>query len=241
MHTLMFTAVAAIAAMAVFARAADTTQPSNQPAATQPFSTQYQTASYGIGYDLGKNIKESKVALDAELIMQGLRDCLAGTPSKVAPEQFQMAMQQVQAEMQKNAAADAKVAGDSAAKDGEAFRAENAKKPGVTVTKTGLQIETLTEGTGERPKGSDKVKVHYTGKLINGTTFDSSVDRGQPISFPLNGVIAGWTEGLQLMKVGGKAKLVIPPELGYGAAGAPPTIPPNSTLVFEVQLLAIEK
>lgn len=236
MHSMMFTAVAALAAMAVFARAADTTQPS-----TQPFGTQYQTASYGIGYDLGRNIKDSKVALDGDLIVQGLRDCLAGTTSKITPEQFAAAMQQVQGEMRHNAEAAAKTAGDSAGKDGEAFRAANAKQPGVTVTKSGLQIKTVTEGTGPSPVGSDTVKVHYTGKLIDGKVFDSSVQRGQPISFPLNGVIPGWTEGLQLMKVGGKAQLVIPPELGYGAAGAPPSIPPNSTLVFDVELLAIEK
>jgi len=236
MHTVMFTAIAAVAAMAVFARAADTTQPS-----TQPFDSQYKTASYGIGYDLGRNIKSSRIALDADLIVQGLRDCLAGTESKVTPEQFQTAMQKVQAELQQNAAADAKVAGEAAVKDGDTYRAENAKKPGVTVTKSGLQIETLKEGTGASPVATDTVKVHYTGKLINGTVFDSSVERGQPISFPLNGVIPGWTEGLQLMKVGGKARLVIPPELGYGANGAPPTIPPNSTLVFEVELLDIEK
>ena len=242
MHALIFTATAAVLAIAAVATAADSTQPAaTQPGAKSALSGQYQQASYGIGYDLGKNIKQSRVALDPELIIQGLRDCLSGSDAKVSQEQFREAMTMIQGEMQKNAAADAKVAGESAAKAGDTFQAENAKKAGVTVTKSGLQIETIKEGTGASPTGSDTVKVHYTGRLIDGTVFDSSVERGQPISFPLNGVIPGWTEGLQLMKVGGKAKLVIPPGLGYGAAGAPPSIPPNATLVFEVELLDIPK
>lgn len=219
----------------------DAAAPATGPAATQPTMNQYQTASYGIGYDLGRNIKESKVALDADLIAQGLRDCLAGAESKVTPEAFQTAMAKVQDEMRGNAQAAAAVAGEAAGKEGDVFREANAKKPGVKTTATGLQIETITEGTGESPKATDTVKVHYTGTLINGTKFDSSVDRGQPISFPLNGVIPGWTEGLQLMKVGGKSRLVIPSNLGYGPQGSPPTIPPNATLVFEVELLEIPK
>ncbi|HEX8324188.1 MAG TPA: FKBP-type peptidyl-prolyl cis-trans isomerase [Tepidisphaeraceae bacterium] len=216
------------------------TQPAN-PASTQPAMNQYQTASYGIGYDLGRNIKDSKVALDPELIAQGLRDCLAGTDSKVTPEAFQTAMAKVQDEMRTNANAANAKAGEAAAKEGDAYRAENGKKPGVKTTSSGLQIETVKEGTGESPKATDTVKVHYTGKLIDGTTFDSSVDRGQPISFPLNGVIAGWTEGLQLMKVGGKSRLVIPSNLAYGPNGSPPTIPPSATLVFDVELIEIAK
>ncbi|MGN6506381.1 MAG: FKBP-type peptidyl-prolyl cis-trans isomerase [Tepidisphaeraceae bacterium] len=221
-------------------RAADsTTQPSTQAATTQPFDSLYKTASYGIGYDLGRNIKESKVALEPDLIVQGLKDCLANVDSKVTPEQFHEAMAKVQQELQANAQVAQKEAGEKAGKAGDDYRAANAKKPGVKVTASGLQIETLKEGTGPSPKATDTVKVHYTGKLIDGTVFDSSVERGQPIEFPLNGVIPGWTEGLQLMKVGGKARLVIPPELGYGANGAPPSIPPNATLVFDVELLGI--
>ena len=109
----------------------------------------------------------------------------------------------------------------------------------MKTTASGLQIETLKEGTGATPKATDTVKVHYTGKLLDGTVFDSSVERGQPAEFPLSGVIPGWTEGLHLMKVGEKARLVIPPQLAYGSAGAPPQIPPNATLVFEVELLDI--
>lgn len=213
------------------------TQPS-----TQPSMTDNQTASYGIGfYAFGSQLKQAGVEFDVDQIIAGIRDSLGNQPSKVTAEQFQTVMVKVQQDMQAHAEAAQKAAGDTNSKAGDAFRAENGKKAGVKTTASGLQIETLKEGTGASPTASDTVKVHYTGKLIDGTTFDSSVDRGQPISFPLNGVIPGWTEGLQLMKVGGKSKLVIPPEIGYGTRGSPPTIPPNATLVFEVELLDIQK
>ena len=120
------------------------------------------------------------------------------------------------------------------------FLAENAKKPGVKTTASGLQYKIIKEGTGKRPTDKDTVKVHYTGKLIDGKVFDSSVQRGQPVEFPLGGVIKGWTEGLKLIKEGGKIMLFIPPELGYGARGAGQTIPPNSALIFEVELLEVK-
>lgn len=122
---------------------------------------------------------------------------------------------------------------------GQAFLAQNAQEPGVMTTASGLQYKVITEGSGARPTATDTVTVHYRGTLIDGTEFDSSYSRGEPISFPLNGVIAGWTEGLQLMTVGSKYMLYIPSELGYGAQGAGAAIPPNSTLIFEVELLAI--
>lgn len=207
-------------------------------AATKPAVGQPQAASYGIGYYMmGQQIKSSGAKVDADLIVQGLKDALNGVPAQVSAEDFQAAMVKLQAEMQAKAGA----AGEEVAKAGDAYRAENGKKAGVKATPSGLQIETVKEGAGASPAATDTVKVHYTGRLIDGTVFDSSVERGEPISFPLNGVIRGWTEGLQLMKVGGKSRLVIPPGLGYGARGSPPQIPPNATLVFEVELLAIEK
>jgi len=124
---------------------------------------------------------------------------------------------------------------------GKAFLAENGKKDGVITTASGLQYEVLKMGDGAKPKATDKVKVHYRGTLLDGTEFDSSYKRGQPISFPLNGVIKGWTEGVQLMPVGSKFKFYVPSDLAYGANGAGATIAPNSTLIFEVELLAIEK
>lgn len=123
---------------------------------------------------------------------------------------------------------------------GDAFLAENAKKEGVKTTSSGLQYKILKAGTGPSPKATDTVKVHYHGTLINGTVFDSSVQRGEPISFPVQRVIPGWVEALQLMKVGDKWQLVIPPDLAYGAEGSSPEIAPNSTLIFEVELLGIE-
>ncbi len=124
---------------------------------------------------------------------------------------------------------------------GETYLAENKKKEGVVTTASGLQYKVLKEGTGDQPKATDSVKVHYKGTSIDGKEFDSSYARGEPISFPLNGVIKGWTEGVQLMKVGSKFQFVIPSELAYGKRGAPPVIGPSETLIFEVELLGIEK
>jgi FKBP-type peptidyl-prolyl cis-trans isomerase len=220
-----------------------TTQPAaTPPATTNPsnMDTQLSDASYGIGFNMGKQLSQAPFKLDIDRIVQGLRDANAGKPSAVPEAQIHAAMDKLQSEAAAGAEAKARDQGDVNIKAGDAYRAENGKKAGVTTTASGLQIETLVAGTGETPKATDKVKVHYTGTLIDGTKFDSSIDRGEPITFPLNGVIKGWGEGLQLMKVGGKARLVIPPSLGYGTDGTGP-IPPNATLVFEVQLISIEK
>lgn len=215
-------------------------QTSAQPS-TQPAREIYKDAAYGIGFDLGKMIKSSKVPMDVDKIIEGLRDCIAGKPSQVSEADFKAAMIKVQTEAQANAVAEAKILAVKNEAEGKAYCETNAKKPGVKVTASGLQYESITEGTGASPKITDVVKVHYTGKLIDGKTFDSSVERGEPVSFPLARVIRGWGEGLQLMKVGGKAILVIPGSLGYGEEGAGEDIPPNATLVFTVELLAIEK
>ncbi len=197
-------------------------------------------ASYGIGYNFGKQLAQVPAKLDVDRLIQGLRDANGGKPSAVPEAQIRAAMEKLQNEATADAEAKARDAGDVNIKAGDAYRADNGKKKGVTTTASGLQIETLTAGTGATPKATDKVKVHYVGTLIDGTKFDSSRDRGEPITFPLDGVIKGWGEGLQLMKVGEKARLVIPPTLGYGPDGQGP-IPPNATLVFEVELLSIEK
>lgn len=215
-------------------------EPATQPA-TQPSSKNLHDASYGVGYtQLAEMIRNSRVKFDHQALMDGLRDALENRPSKVTPEDTQTAMAELMKQFQAQAEARAAAEPNENGKAGETYRAENAKKEGVTTTKSGLQIQTIKEGTGDAPKATDTVKVHYTGTLIDGTKFDSSVDRGQPAEFPLNGVIAGWTEGLQLMKVGGKSRLVIPPEIGYGARGSGP-IPANSTLIFEVELIEIVK
>lgn len=215
-----------------------TTKPATQPT-TLP--AHVSDASYGIGYNMGKQMSSSPVKLDVERLIQGLHDSVDGKQPAVTEEALQAAMMKLQQEAM---AAQMKLQQEQAEKNGpaagDAFRAENAKKPTVKTTASGLQIETIKEGTGESPKASDTVKVHYTGTLVDGTKFDSSVDRGKPATFPVGGVIKGWTEALQLMKVGGKAHLVIPPTLGYQEEGQGP-IPPNATLVFDVELLEIVK
>jgi len=230
----LFTATASVA---------QTTQPAAAaPATTNPthMDTHLSDASYGIGFNMGRQLAGAPFKLDVEQVVKGLRDASGGKPSAVPEAQVRAALETLQQDAAAGAEAKARAGGDVNVKAGDAYRAENGKKAGVTTTASGLQIETLVAGTGETPKPTDKVKVHYVGTLIDGTKFDSSIDRGEPITFPLNGVIKGWGEGLQLMKVGGKARLVIPPSLAYGPQGTGP-IPPNATLVFEVQLLSIEK
>ena len=219
---------------------AQTTQPSAEPS-TQPARDVYADASYGIGYDLGKKAADAGIKLNAEKLVEGMKDAIAGKDSTVTQQDIQAALMRLQMEAEATAQAKMKEEGEKNVKAGDAFRAENGKKAGVVTTASGLQIETIKEGTGAQPQPTDKVKVHYTGTLIDGKKFDSSVDRGEPIEFPLNRVIKGWTEGVATMKVGGKSKLVIPPDLAYGPEGAGADIPPNATLVFEVELLDIVK
>jgi len=196
--------------------------------------------SYAIGLDVGNSLKTLGSDIDRDAFVEALNAQLdgktprlnAGEAGKVKQEFFQKRAAK-QAEERK-----AKAAGNKLA--GEKFLAENAKKDGVKTTKSGLQYEVITMGDGVKPVATDKVKVHYRGTLLDGTEFDSSYKRGQPISFPLNGVIKGWTEGVQLMSVGSKFKFYIPSDLAYGANGAGKAIGPDSTLIFEVELLAIE-
>jgi FKBP-type peptidyl-prolyl cis-trans isomerase FklB len=199
------------------------------------FSTDETRVSYGIGRQLGDQIRDNPppgVSLDA--LIAGLTDAFHGEPSRVAPEELNNAFRAIREVMQAQAQAKA----EAAAGEGTAFLAENSKRDGVTTLASGLQFEVLTAGTGEKPTRESTVRTHYHGTLIDGTVFDSSYDRGQPAEFPVGGVIAGWTEALQLMGTGSKWRLYVPSELAYGAQGVG-SIPPHSVLVFDVELLEI--
>ncbi len=199
-------------------------------------------ASYGIGYGFAENLKAQApgVEFSAEAFAQGVKDAFSEAEMQVSEEDVQAAIQVIQQKQMELAQAEAKEAALAARKEGEAFMAENGEKEGVTTTESGLQYEVITRGESEQnPTAEDTVQVHYHGTLIDGTVFDSSVDRGEPIDFPLGGVIAGWTEGVQLMSPGDKFRFVIPADLAYGDNQASPLIPAGSTLIFDVELLDI--
>lgn len=192
--------------------------------------------SYAMGLQMGQNFKAGGVEVNLEMFVQGVRDGLSEAEPALRPEEMRQVMQDFQKEMMAKQQAEAvKNLAES-----KAFLEENKNKPGVTVSASGLQYKILTEGTGQRPTASDRVKVHYRGTLINGEEFDSSYKRGQPAEFAVKGIIKGWTEALQLMKKGAKWQLFIPPNLAYGQRGTP-NIGPNSVLIFEVELLDIIK
>jgi len=203
------------------------------------FTSKTDTISYLIGSDIGKSFSKNSIEVTPKIFLQGLLDGLSGNDSlyfsQTASDSLMKAFQQ---DLMKKQEEKNKLIADENKKAGSAFLAENAKKEGVTTLPSGLQYKVIKEGTGDNPKPTDKVTVHYKGTLIDGKVFDSSIDRGQPASFQLNRVIKGWTEGLQLMKPGGKAILYIPSELGYGDRTTP-TIPGGSTLIFEVELISI--
>lgn len=198
-------------------------------------STDETRVSYGIGRQLGDQLRDNPppgISLDA--VLAGIRDAFAGAPSQVDPEALNAAFKAIRGRMQEEARAKA----EAAAGAGRAYLAENAGREGVVTLDSGLQYEVLSSGTGARPSREDSVRTHYHGTLIDGSVFDSSYQRGQPAEFPVGGVIAGWTEALQLMSVGSKWRLYVPSELAYGAQGVG-SIPPHSTLIFDVELLDI--
>ena len=190
--------------------------------------------SYALGLSMGQNLMGSGVEkLNYQDLAQGIEDVLTHAQPKISYQEAQQVLNTFFQELE------AKVAGAAKA-EGEKFLAENAKREGVKVTASGLQYEVLEPSLGQKPKATDTVRVHYEGTLIDGTVFDSSYKRGESISFPLNGVIKGWTEGLQLMSIGSKYKFFIPYQLAYGERGAGASIPPYSALIFTVELLGIE-
>lgn len=207
---------------------------------TTALNTLTQRLSYIVGENMAHQLKDDGLELDTDAIVLAINDVMAGNTSRLSDAEKRSTVEQVQKESQERQMA---VQAEQSAKNkaaGEAYLAENAKKEGVITTASGLQYKALVAGDGAKPSKSDRVKVHYKGTLIDGTVFDSSYDRGEPIVFPVTGVIAGWVEGLQLMSVGSKFELAIPSDLAYGERGSGPVIGADATLVFEVELLDIE-
>lgn len=200
------------------------------------FDSLAQKASYGIGRQMGDQLATPPFAdFDAKAALAGFTDALGGKELQVSADKINEAFREIQSVVEAEKSAQTK----QLAAEGEAYLAENAQRDGITVTASGLQYEVLTEGVGAKPTRSDTVRTHYHGTLIDGTVFDSSVERGQPAEFPVGGVIAGWTEALQLMPIGSKWRLYIPYQLAYGEQGAGGAIGPYSALVFDVELLEI--
>ena len=200
-----------------------------------------QRASYALGLEIGSNLKDLPVEIEMEIFMQGLLDRMQGRDELMTSAEAAELKREIVAEVRKVRKARRREKAEANRKKGETFLAENAKKKGVKVTKSGLQYLVLKEGSGPKPSADDTVKVHYKGTLIDGTEFDSSYKRGRPATFPLRGVIRGWTEGLQLMPVGSTYRFFIPSNLAYGDRGSGARIGPGETLIFDVELLEIVK
>jgi FKBP-type peptidyl-prolyl cis-trans isomerase FklB len=203
-------------------------------------TTQKDKFSYALGMNLGGSLKKQSVAVDPNILARGLKDALAGGKTALTEDQARATLMEVQTEMRKKQQEEMQAAGEASKKEGAAFLAANKSKDGVVTLPSGLQYKILTQGTGPKPTASDSVVCNYRGTLINGSEFDSSYKRGEPATFPVTGVIKGWTEALQLMPVGSKWQLFIPSDLAYGERSPAPEIGPDSTLIFEVELLSIQ-
>jgi FKBP-type peptidyl-prolyl cis-trans isomerase FklB len=202
--------------------------------------TQKDKVSYIIGTDIGNNMKKQAIDVDPDILVKGMKDVFKGNKLLLSEKETTEIMDAYKKEFMAKQTEAAKVQGEKNKKDGEAFLDGNKAKEGVKVLPSGLQYKVITEGTGKSPKASDTVVVNYRGTLIDGTEFDSSYKRGQSTTFPVNGVIPGWTEALQLMKEGAKWQIFIPSKLAYGEKG-PATIGQNAVLVFEVELVAVKE
>ncbi len=205
------------------------------------FSNQLDSVSYAVGVLVAQNFKSQNVTLNPEMVAKGFASVVAGNKLSLSEAECQNVMNTFMMKNQERQAAESAKQFFPNKEAGEKFLAENKKKDSVMTTASGLQYKIIKKGDGPKPLATDKVKTHYHGTLIDGTVFDSSVQRGEPITFPVNGVIPGWIEALQLMPVGSKWKLYIPQELAYGIRGGGQTIKPYSALIFEVELIAIEK
>jgi FKBP-type peptidyl-prolyl cis-trans isomerase FklB len=206
----------------------------------EALKTQKDKISYSIGLDIGRSLKRQAIDVDQNLLVRGLKDALSNQKQLLSDDEARECLTAFQRELVAKRTEEAKKAGEANMKEGEVFLAQNKKKPGVVTLPSGLQYKILKEGTGKTPKATDTVITNYRGTLINGKEFDSSFRHGKPATFPVDQVIRGWTEALQLMKVGSKWQLFIPSELAYGPNGAGTDIGPNTTLIFEVELVGIK-
>ena len=224
MKSILLTAATAVALML---------SPANAAAEDPAPANDDPQAFYALGFLMSGNLKAFDLTpAELKLVQEGITDGAAGKDPRVDPNNYRTQLRTISQERSAARAAKEKEAG-------QAYLAEAAKAPGAVKTDSGLIFTSTQQGTGAQPKATDRVKVHYTGKLLDGTVFDSSVNRGEPTEFPLNGVIPCWTEGVQKIKAGGKATLVCPSDIAYGDRGAPPSIQPGATLVFDVELLEI--
>lgn len=221
---------------------ADNKAADNDIAKASGLKTEREQASYMIGMDIGRTLKPLKDEVDLDVVVKAAKTMMDDGKPLLTDEQAMQIAQQFGQRIQEKKMKEMEEASKKNVAEGEKFLAENAKKPNVKTTASGLQYQVLTEGTGPKPKATDMVKVHYKGELLDGTKFDSSYDRKEPAVFSLEQVVPGWSEGVQLMNVGSKYKMWVPSKLGYGEQGTPGgPIAPNSTLVFEVELLEIVK
>jgi FKBP-type peptidyl-prolyl cis-trans isomerase FklB len=220
------------------------TAKSGQEPAKNPDTLELKTdkdkASYALGMNLGQGLKRESDDLDATIVQRGMKDALSGNKTLLTEDEAKSAWTTFQANMRKKQEQQAQQLAETNKKEGDAFLAENKTKAGVVTLPSGLQYKILTEGTGPKPAATDSVVCNYKGALLDGTEFDSSAKHGGPATFPVNGVIKGWTEALQLMPVGSKWQLFVPADLAYGQRGAGAGIAPNSTLIFEVELVSIK-
>jgi FKBP-type peptidyl-prolyl cis-trans isomerase FklB len=250
LHLTLFTALIALLAgtAATQAGKGQKTPPKKAPSSAaspspalsdSPLKTQKDKVSYAIGMQVANNLNRQSLDVDPDVLMKGLKDTMAGK-SLMTDAEARTTMSQVFAELRAKQEEKMKEAGEANKKAGEDFLAANKSKPGVVTTPSGLQYKVITQGTGPKPTASDTVICNYKGTLIDGKEFDSSYKRGEPATFPVSGVIKGWTEALQLMPVGSKYELYIPSDLAYGERGAGADIGPNTTLIFEVELLSIQ-
>lgn len=238
---LMMCLVGALLGLAACQQTADQSQEQNKGEAAGALDSESAKVSYGLGMDIGNKLKSQEFEIDPTLVAQGLKDAMSDGEPRMSSEEVQQTLQAFQQRMAQEQQQQQQQSAAENAEVGEAFLAENKAEEGVETTQSGLQYKVIEPGDGPQPDADDVVTVHYTGKLVNGTVFDSSHDRGKPATFPVDGVIPGWTEALQMMQEGAQWEVVLPADLAYGEQQAGPQIGPNSTLIFEVELLEVEK